>query len=80
MVYFQISGLAGTSIWYYEEGQPEVLMYNRENLPGLNGYIDYDGESMALNIGEFGVDDGVWLRTADGNLKRIIGRGDPLPG
>lgn len=80
MVYYQISGLAGTSIWYYEEGQPEVLMYNRENLPGLNGYIDYDGESMALNIGEFGVDDGVWLRTADGNLKRIIGRGDPLPG
>lgn len=80
MVYYQVLGLAGAHVWYYEEGQPEVLLYNRDNLPGLNSYYDYDGESMALNIGEYGVDDAVWLRTADGSLKRIIGRGDPLPG
>ncbi len=80
MVYYRVNGNSGAQIWQYEASQPDTLLYNVDNFPGLNGFLDYDGESMVLSSGEATVDATVWLRLSDGTLKPIIKEGDPLPG
>lgn len=74
-VYLEHTGLGGTKVWYYSEGNPLELWFDNT----VAGVLDYDDESLAYATGTTG-DFDVHVRAPNGTSTHIIGNGDPLPG
>ena len=79
-VYTTISSSDGVKVWQYTQGEENQLLLDDTTTPGLNGHLDYDGESILFTTGQVDVDAAVWIRLADGTAKRILQHGNSLPG
>ena len=80
MAFTKYDNDSGLSVWLHRPGQDDQLLIDRNLVPDLSQYLDFDGSSVAVSTGPFNNPQSVWLRQSDGNLKQIVELGDPLPG